>query len=84
MGFGGVGWTVPSNMARDGHLYSYDSFQNATFPASVNVAGTIKQNGTAVSLSNHTHTVNKTNFSNVTISDETLDLTNVLTNVTLS
>lgn len=35
MGFGGVGWSVPSNMARDGHLYSYDASQNATFPAKV-------------------------------------------------
>ena len=39
MGFGGVGWTVPSNMARDGHLYSYDSSQNATFPAKVTATG---------------------------------------------
>lgn len=35
MGFGGVGWTTPSNMAATGHLYSYDSSQNATFPAKV-------------------------------------------------
>ena len=44
MGFGGVGWGTPSNMAANGHLYSYDSYQNAVFP------GTIKAkrfNGTA-------------------------------------
>lgn len=35
MGFGGVGWTIPSNMAKNGHLYSYDNSQNATFPAHV-------------------------------------------------
>ena len=35
MGFGGMGWITPSNMARTGHLYSYDSRQNATFPAKV-------------------------------------------------
>ena len=35
MGFGGVGWAVPSTMAATGHLYSYDSSQNATFPAKV-------------------------------------------------
>ena len=35
MGFGGVGWTCPSNMARNGHLYAMDSAQNATFPAQV-------------------------------------------------
>ena len=39
MGFGGVGWTTPSNMAATGHLYSYDSSQNATFPAKVTASG---------------------------------------------
>lgn len=39
MGFGGVGWTVPSNMAATGHLYNYDSDQNATFPAKVTATG---------------------------------------------
>ena len=33
--FGGVGWNTPSNMATNGHLYSYDYNQNATFPANV-------------------------------------------------
>ena len=32
MGFGGVGWTTPSQMAKIGHLYYYDSDQNAGFP----------------------------------------------------
>ena len=36
LGFGGVGWTVPSNMARTGHLYAYDIWQNAFFPAQIN------------------------------------------------
>ena len=35
MGFGGVGWTTPSNMAATGHLYSFDAAQNATFPSKV-------------------------------------------------
>lgn len=35
MGFGGVGWSTPSNMAAIGHLYSYDSSQNAYFPAQI-------------------------------------------------
>ena len=35
MGFGGVGWTTPSNMARYGSVYSYDVAQNVTFPATV-------------------------------------------------
>ena len=25
MGFGGVGWGTPSNMAKNGHIYSYDN-----------------------------------------------------------
>jgi hypothetical protein len=35
MGFGGMGHTTPSNMATHGHLYNWDSSQNATFPAQV-------------------------------------------------
>ena len=35
MGFGGVGWTSPSNMARYGRMYTYDASQNVTFPAGV-------------------------------------------------
>lgn len=35
MGFGGVGWVTPSNMAKFGSIYSYDSSQNATFPAAI-------------------------------------------------
>lgn len=48
MGFGGMGWTVPSNMARDGHLYSYDNAQNATFPAQITATAF---NGNATSAS---------------------------------
>lgn len=35
LGFGGMGWTVPSNLAKNSHLYSYDNSQNATFPAQI-------------------------------------------------
>lgn len=35
MAFGGTCWTVPSNMATNGHLYSYNYLQEAIFPASV-------------------------------------------------
>ena len=35
MGFGGVGWTTPSTMAKTGHIYTYDSSQNVTFPAAI-------------------------------------------------
>ena len=48
MGFGGVGWTTPSNMAKYGHVYSYDASQNVTFPANV-TADTF--NGTATRVS---------------------------------
>ena len=33
--FGGVGWHTPSNMAKQGHLYTYNAWQEATFPATV-------------------------------------------------
>lgn len=44
-GFGGVGWTTPSNLARYGTMYSYDSSQNVTFPAQVR-ATAFNENGT--------------------------------------
>lgn len=70
MMFGGMGWITPSNMARDGHLYAYDSSQNATFPAAVTSTMFKKSGGTSAqflkadgsvdsstySKSGHTHT----------------------------
>ena len=35
LGFGGVGWDTPSNMAANGHLYSFNASQDAFFPAAV-------------------------------------------------
>lgn len=35
MGFGGVGWNTPSIMAKTGHLYDYNTIQEAIFPAAV-------------------------------------------------
>lgn len=35
LGFGGVGWEIPSNMAKHGHLYDYNNLQEAIFPANV-------------------------------------------------
>lgn len=35
LGFGGVGWTTPSNMAKNGHIYSFDSQQNVIFPSNL-------------------------------------------------
>ena len=46
-GFGGVGWTCPSTMAKTGHLYSFDSSQNATFPAKVTASAIVKSGGTS-------------------------------------
>lgn len=34
-GYGGMGWAAPSNFAQHGHLYPWDSYQNAIFPASI-------------------------------------------------
>lgn len=46
MAFGGAGWGTPSNMAKNGHLYTYDSYQDATFPATVTAPNFIgKVNG---------------------------------------
>lgn len=38
-GFGGVGWTTPSNMAKYGRLYSYDHNQTAIFPGGITARG---------------------------------------------
>lgn len=50
--FGGVGWATPSNMAENGHLYSYDYNQNAIFPANVtatNFIGALQGNANSAS-----------------------------------
>ena len=39
--FGGVGWSTPSNMALNGHAYSYDGNMNVTFPSAITTSGTI-------------------------------------------
>ena len=45
--FGKTYWTTPSQMAKDGHLYSYDSSQNAKFPKALS-ATTFVENGTSL------------------------------------
>lgn len=35
MGFGGVGWSTPSNMAQIGTIYSYNNYQDVFFPANI-------------------------------------------------
>lgn len=46
-GFGGVGWTTPSTMAKWGQVYTYDASQNVTFPATV-AAKTFSEDGTSL------------------------------------
>lgn len=62
--FGQNSWNVISNLARTGHLYSYDVYQNATFPAGLNTTGNLTENGTRVSKVGHTHTISGTAASN--------------------
>lgn len=51
--FGGIGWTIPSNMARDGHIYQYDNDQNVAFPGVVtSTKGFIGNASTATALAN--------------------------------
>ena len=45
-GYGGMGWTTPSDLARSGQLYSYDGSLNASFPANVTASQFIVKKGT--------------------------------------
>lgn len=52
MGFGGAGWSSPSNMAKHGHLYDFNAWQQAIFPDSVTATNFIgKVNGFDVKAS---------------------------------
>lgn len=46
IGIGDTYWSYPSTMAKTGHIYAYDSSQNATFPAAV-TAPTFSGSGVA-------------------------------------
>jgi len=82
MGFGGVGWTIPSNMARDGHLYSYDNAQNATFPAQITATqfnGSFHGNASTATKATQDESGNniKSNYAaSFSISDHTITLKN--------
>lgn len=65
LGFGGVGWTVPSNMAKNGHIYSFDSQQNVTFPAQVK-ATTFNGNATTATTATTATVAQSTNASRAT------------------
>lgn len=65
MGFGGVGWTTCSNMAKNGSIYSYDSNQNVTFPAAVvasNFYGSLNGNARTTTVLKDSHKINGTSF----------------------
>lgn len=52
MAFGGTCWNAPSNMATNGHLYSYNYKQESLFPATVSAPNFIgKVNGYTISAS---------------------------------
>lgn len=52
MGFGGIGWNTPSNMAKTGLLYKYNTLQEVAFPAAVTAPNFIgKVNGFDVKAS---------------------------------
>lgn len=82
-GFGGVGWTAPSNLAKIGHLYNYDYNQNAIFPKAVYASGfVITSNASADNLlvSNGT-VISKTALATAISPSITVPLQNTLTTV---
>lgn len=81
-GFGGVGWAVPSAMARDGHLYTYDSSQNANFPSQITASqfnGALNGNASTATKATQDESGNniKATYANsFSISDHTITLKN--------
>lgn len=57
--YGDSAWTAPNSMMKNGHLYAWDSAQNAVFPASVK-ASQFLEGGTALTdkyaVKSHLHT----------------------------
>ena len=52
MAFGGICWSAPSNMATNGHLYSYNYRKESAFPASITAPNFIgKINGFTIEAS---------------------------------
>lgn len=51
MGFGGVGWTTPSNRAKYGTIYSYDYNQGVVFPGALTTNGTVNVSSGDLKLS---------------------------------
>lgn len=55
--YGETAWSAPSGMANNGHLYAYDAYQNATFPANVKVTGSLQHGSYTYTLPNKNGTV---------------------------
>lgn len=54
IGLGDTYWAYNSNMAKTGHLYSWDASQNATFPANINITKNLVVSGTGSITGNTT------------------------------
>lgn len=86
-GYGGVGWTTPSTLALNGHVYSFDGNLNVTFPSNV-TATSFTGNASSASKLNSTRsfTVGNTaknvdwsgavSFTKAEISDDASSTTN--------
>lgn len=55
--YGETAWSAPSNLATNGHLYTYDTSQNATFPANVKVTGSLQHDNYTYTLPSKNGTV---------------------------
>lgn len=56
IGIGDTYWSYPSTMAKTGHIYSYDSSQNTTFPANVTATtfvGALSGNATSATTASN-------------------------------
>lgn len=61
-GYGGMGWTVPSNLAGRGTIYTHDYQQNVFFPNKIQVEGLTIHSGVGIQATaptDPTHLVNK-------------------------
>ena len=74
--YGETAWSAPSNLATNGHLYTYDTSQNATFPANVKVTGSLQHGNYTYTLPNKNGTVAMTSDipSVLTVNDGTLTI----------
>lgn len=59
--FGDATWSTPSNMARTGHMYSWDVNQNVTFPAGI-TATSFSGNATSASKVSNSLIINGTSY----------------------